>query len=90
LKTIWKYELQAQEREILLMPIGAQILSVQTQRNTPCIWALVDPSVQKESRVFRIVGTGHDVPWPVDRSLHRGTVQVGPFVWHIFEENPPL
>jgi len=41
------------------MPVGAQILAFRNQRGEPCIWAMVDPEAKMESRLFRMVGTGH-------------------------------
>jgi hypothetical protein len=69
------------------MPVGAKILSVQAQHNKPTIWALVDPVADKETRRFFVVGTG----WPIDpdrlaKSEFCGSVQIGAFVWHVFEE----
>ena len=42
-KTIWKYKLKIDILQEIIMPIGARILSVQMQSNTPCLWVLVDP-----------------------------------------------
>ena len=57
--TIWKFLLDPQEEQILFVPKGARILSVKTQRGTPCLWAEVDPDAPKTSLVVRMAGTGH-------------------------------
>lgn len=69
------------------MPIGAKVLTVQTQFNCICIWALVDKSeTVKETRNFEVVGTGWDFE-NADKSVYIGTVQAasGNLIWHIFE-----
>lgn len=41
---------------------------------------------QMSEREFRIVGTGHEIPFDIVSSDYIGTVQVGPLVWHIYEK----
>lgn len=84
--TIWKYEfdLRKGDRHSFTMPHGARPICIQMQGELICLWAEVDPRESFESRTFRIVGTGHPLP-PQQRS-YIGTVQAGPFVWHIYEE----
>lgn len=86
-KTIWKFEITPNVNYIM-MPIGAEILSVQTQNENPCIWALVEPDNGKEERYFDVFGTGHEVycDMGVDRKFI-GTFQMqgGSLVFHLFE-----
>ena len=42
MKRIFKYELIVADHSKLCLPIGARILSVQVQRGTVCLWAIVD------------------------------------------------
>jgi len=88
MKTIWKFPLELTDRQSVGMLAGAEILSVQIQGATVCLWAIVEPSGQREERVFEIIGTGQTV-WPTepDRQVRKyiGTVQQGPWVWHVFE-----
>ena len=42
MKRIFKYELIVANHSKLCLPVGAKILSVQAQRDTVCLWALVD------------------------------------------------
>jgi hypothetical protein len=81
---IWKYELKKYCE--IEMPINAQILAVQNQREVPCIWALVNPDDERELRRFEIVGTGHKFNYSVEHK-YRGTFQLngGLFVFHVFE-----
>jgi hypothetical protein len=91
--TIWKYELKAEDEQVLIMPAGAKILSAQVQNHgfhdAICIWAIVDPntpSSKLEKRKFRIIGTGHPFN-DADNLTFISTVQMydGKLVFHVFE-----
>lgn len=84
--SIWKYELQVTEAQVVRMPAGARILTVQVQRNVPCLWALVDEQAKREPRVFRVFGTG--APFDAADAAYVGTFQDGALVWHLFEVKP--
>lgn len=87
-KTIWKYEITANGSQEIQMPVGAQVLSVQIQRLTPCMWALVNPSAMNEVRVFEVYGTGHPIVYDMGVSrVFIGTFQLhgGGLVFHVFE-----
>jgi hypothetical protein len=65
------------------MPKGAHVLSIQEQNGQICIWASVNPTAEHETRRFFIVGTGDYIPETIGAFL--ATVQVGAYVWHVFE-----
>lgn len=90
-KTIWKFKMDIDDTQVIYMPKGAEILSIQLQNNEPVIWALVNPE-EKEPRQFEMFGTGY--PIPCDMGVNRkflGTIQpigIGSsfsFAFHIFE-----
>lgn len=84
--TIYKYPLDLVDRQVRSMPIGAEVLTAQVQRNEICLWAIVPPGQPNEERIFEIIGTGN--PVVVDIGVERryiATVQQGEFVWHVFE-----
>lgn len=88
MKTIWKFELETTDKQIIEMPFNAEILNIQTQDETPCVWALVDPLEAVEDRVIEIFGTGHKLL--EDMGVNReyiGTYQLnnGALVFHVFE-----
>ena len=87
-KTIWKFELETTDKQTLKMPVGAKILTVQTQNEKPCLWALVDPNAEKEDRFIEVFGTGHPIgcDMGVDRK-YISTYQLrgGSLVFHVFE-----
>ncbi len=83
---IWKFDLETTDVQTVAMPRGAEILAVQTQRDKPKVWAIVDPGQQNEHRSFRIVGTGHE--FIRDDLRYIGTYQLmeGSLVFHVFEQ----
>ena len=85
-QTIWKYPFEIKDEICLEMPEQAQILTVQVQAGTACIWALVSPNPHRiaAKRWFRIYGTGHPVDEP---GQYVGTFQLhgGALVFHLFE-----
>lgn len=87
-KQIWKYQLETTDWNEIEMPIGAEILTVQTQGENVCLWALVNPNEDKEKRVIEIIGTGN--PVECDSKFTRkyiNTYQLleGRLVFHVFE-----
>lgn len=84
--TIWKFPLKLVGRQIVVMPSGAKILSVQTQEDAVCLWVMCNPDAPKSHKVIDIHGTGHRIPAETER-IFIGTVQTenGSLVWHIFE-----
>lgn len=87
MKKIFKYELETTDIQHFYLPIGAEILCLQTQDEIPCIWALVEPDAELKLRTFEIFGTGHDVPDSEKRRRYIGTYQLrkGMLVFHCFE-----
>lgn len=85
--TIHKYELNLVERQNVLLPMGAKIISAQNQREKVCIWAMVDSSAKAEARSIFIVCTGNPIPklYPDESLQHIDTVQQHGLVWHVFE-----
>ena len=83
-KKIYKYQLEIQAHQRIEMPDGAEILSVQVQGSTICIWAIIEEGQPLGERIFRIFGTGHDLPRDIHGFAFVGTVQTGPLVWHVF------
>jgi len=88
MKTIYKYKLSMQDSTRLQLPSGAEILTVQTQNEEPCLWALVDIENEYETRVFRIAGTGHNIETnDVNGLKYISTFQLmkGALIFHVFE-----
>ena len=89
-KVIWKFELSGKGNQRIELPEGYKILTLQTQKDTPCMWVLVDPSKAKLPEIFEIYGTGHSIHYDmgIDRE-YVGTWQElgGSLVWHLFKYN---
>ena len=83
--TVWKFPFKIDDIVKVEMPLGAVILYIDSQGETPCIWARVDPEAPKETRIFRFAGTGH--PLGDEVGNHVGSFQMmdGRLVWHVFE-----
>ena len=82
MKAVWKYPIAGIGHPVKV-PCGARFLSAQMQDGSLCVLALVDPDAPLEVRQLLVVGTGQ--PFPGGEYI--GTVQRGPFVWHVFEVN---
>lgn len=84
-QAIWKFPFAVLDLVQIEMPVGSEVLCVQTQSEQPCLWAKVNPFAEKEMRQFRVVGTGH-VYDQMDDGIYIGTFQLfgGSFVGHVF------
>jgi hypothetical protein len=85
---IWKFVLEMQDSQRIEMPEGAQVLTVQTQGQRPCLWAVVDifDGSLTEMRTFEIHGTGNLIEnGSIINQRYIATFQQPPFVWHVFE-----
>lgn len=69
------------------MPKGADILTVQAQDQTPCLWAMVNPENESDLRIIEIFGTGDPIHETGKRRRYIGTFQIkgGESVFHVFE-----
>jgi hypothetical protein len=74
-RRIFKYEIPVESRFVIMMPKGAQVLSVGRQGPLPYLWASVDPAQSFEPRVFRLVTTGE--VFNEERLWYIGHVQLG-------------
>jgi hypothetical protein len=92
--TIYKYPIRQTEKQIVMTPglieqgvlirFSEQVMHVDIQGDTICIWAMVDTETSKQERRIIIVGTGRDATEITCGYEHIGTVKMGPYVWHIF------
>ncbi len=91
MKTIWKYELQIIDRQILKIPFEAEILTVQVQYDTPVLWALVETDNQLDEKIIEIIGTGNLIYQPEIGRVYIATFQLhkGGFIGHVFEIAKP-
>jgi hypothetical protein len=84
---VYKYPLTLGIVNELDLPRGAQVVGVREQRETVCVWMLIDPDAAVERRHFVCVGTGHTIPKifaegePIGMALLEG----GSIVVHVLE-----
>lgn len=86
MRTIWKFPLEVRGNQVLEMPAGSLILTVQVQDLRPCLWAEVDDKTPLREHVpVHTLGTGHQL---MDGShwQYVGTYQMegGNLVWHVY------
>jgi hypothetical protein len=85
-RSVWKYPLAwSADTQQVPMPLHAAVVHVALQDDVPTVWAEVQaqrPGMLAKIRLFRIVGTGGEVP---DRFEYRGTVHHDGFVFHVYE-----
>ncbi len=86
MERVYKYHIRIDDRVVMVLPKGAQVLTVQIQGGEPFIWARVDPDGDVIERAFVWRGTGHDLDGT--EGSYVGTVQLmgGSLVFHLFEE----
>ena len=88
---IWKFPLRLKDNQLVRMPQGAKLLSVQLQNGQIQLWALVDLDYKERvNRMIAIRGTGHDVESALSDCEFIGTVQDGGLVWHVFDRGEKL
>lgn len=89
MRTIWKHPLMIADAQTIMVPRGADLLTVQYQGSVPTLWMLVDPDAPKVHRTLVIVGTGHPMPAGLGRDQYVGTLvdqeAVISLVWHVFD-----
>lgn len=86
-RSVWKFPIYPETMQDVDMPAGAHALSVEFQRGTLCLWALVDPHANMVKRRVVVLGTGHVAE--IDDGLQFiGTVLMmeGDLVFHVFVE----
>jgi hypothetical protein len=88
---IWKYQIPlGMAGADFRLPIGGQLrhVGIDPLSGNPAVWIEVDPESDRlESRRFRVVGTGYDIPYGVGVELKHVGSAISPagFVWHIYE-----
>lgn len=91
MKIILKFPLQLQNAQTVVMPAGAQILTVQAQNDMLHLYALCDRTGDAvEGRRFAVYGTGEGLP--DEPGVYIGTTQLwyqGRLLWHVFEQQQP-
>ncbi len=87
MKAIWKFSLVVTDVNDIEMPKWAKILKVDVNfEEQPQMWALVIPDAIRETRRFRIYGTGHPITATNLEFIDTFQQKHLGLVWHVFEE----
>ena len=88
MEKIYKYILAVTDEQVIYLPQGATLLTVQVQHGVPCLWAKVNPDSPNEEHRIIIKGTGHSLE---EVGEYLGTFQLysGELVFHAFEALSP-
>lgn len=83
--TVWKFELGVDDKQTIMMPQGAQLLSIHEQYGRLCMWALVESDAIKVPREILILGTGHPAKDLTNYDYVGTAVMCGSsLVWHVW------
>jgi DNA-directed RNA polymerase subunit RPC12/RpoP len=84
-RKIFKYSLPIDDEIEIAMPEGSEIVAVQIQDGTPCLWAIVDTDAPLTTHRLCIRETGHI--FKGNEGKYIGTFHyANDFVFHLFEE----
>jgi hypothetical protein len=87
MKKIFKYPIEIVDAQVLVLPLGAKVVSAIAQGDDLVIYALVEPTVEFKKNVeIRIVGTGHDVTFDLQKFKFLNSISTwgGRLIWHVF------
>ena len=84
MKTIYKYNLSVDDKQVLYVPEKRRPLCIQLQNGKPCLWVEVDNNSRTVPMSLITRGTGH--PLPDKLGLYIGTYQIPGLVFHVYEE----
>ena len=84
MRTIHKWPLTLGVTKIII-PVGANVMTVQAQQESAQLWADVDPDMPDEVRTFEIYGTGEQMPADPGEYVATFQLENSTLVWHVFE-----
>lgn len=85
MRRIYKYEVPITDRPLIVMPEGAEVLSVQVQYGVPQLWVLVDPTQLNMLMRFALRAIGQEFhASEVGRYVGTFQLQGGALVYHLF------
>lgn len=86
-KSIWKYVLVAETVNTIEVPLGAELLSVETQGDNIVVYALVNTNEASTQTIeIRTYGTGHEIDVNITDYKFLGTAKLynGSLMFHVF------
>lgn len=85
MKVIYKQQLQDANRQEIMIPEGAEIISAHQQTGMMCLWFMCNTKNKLTSRIIRIYVTGQDID-DVNLKFINTIIDGYGYVLHIFEE----
>lgn len=86
MRKIYKYAISVTDEQVIAIPDGSRILTVQRQRDHVFIWIEIDPE-EKQMRTLQVytVATGASFS---GRGIYLGTYQLfgGDLIYHVYVE----
>ena len=83
--TVHKYKLFTSEKQLLVLPVGSKILSVQEQYGEIVLYAMVDTSVREvDTHTIYVYGTGHRIEEMDIRFIGTVKLNAGTLMFHVF------
>lgn len=84
-ETIYKYTLYHSDEQIIELPKGSKILSIQYQKGNLRLWAQVNPdNIDVDFTIF-MVGTGRTIPNVPVRYISTAQQAGGDLIWHFYQ-----
>jgi len=89
MKTIYKYPLVIDDSQIVTLPVGSKVLTVQLQNEEqPMLWAMIDTNeTVMVDHVIEMYGTGHSINELKRKYISTIQLRYGRIVFHIFEKS---
>jgi hypothetical protein len=83
MKTIHKKVIEVVDgAQTVIINSGSRLIHVHEQGGKITAWFKVDTEREPSERMFKVVGTGHDI---TDDWRYVATIHIGDLVWHLHE-----
>lgn len=87
MKKIFKYSIEITDEQTIVLPFGAEILTVQIQHGKPYLWALIETEQSlNEPKIIEVFGTGNPIPEGDRRYINSIQIFNGDLIFHVFEK----
>ncbi|MGZ4161015.1 MAG: DUF7352 domain-containing protein [Neobacillus sp.] len=92
--TVWKYTLNATQKQQIDMPLGSKILNAELQHEEIVLYALINKADvgMTEDREIIVLGTGHEIDEDLTKYQFVNTVVMnnGYLMFHVFASKSML
>jgi len=83
---IFKYRLKVTDVQTIKLPYRAKVIKIDVQDDKLYLWAEVGHGEELVDRTFYVFGTGQPINVDPHSMKYIDTVQMPPFVWHVYED----